>query len=311
MLTVGVVVEPLPSLDPYKDSTLLLMQSALERGYKVLTWQSEQMSVVGGKVLASAEVVTKVHLDQTPSITTMDTKTVNLEQCDLILFRKDPPFNMAYQYATYMLDLLEQQGVRVINKPSSVRDCNEKLFILQFSDAITDTVVSAQTDVIREFLDKHGDIIIKPLDGMGGAGIYRLRQNDPNITVILQHLTNNGTLCIMAQRYLPAIKNGDHRVLLLDGEPMPYTVARIAKLGETRANLVAGGHVEVRPLTDRQRELAQIIGPECKKRGLVIVGLDVIGDYVTEINITSPTCMRELLRETGVNYADALFAKYG
>ena len=224
---------------------------------------------------------------------------------DIVFLRKDPPFNMGYVYATYLLEMLEQEGVRVINRPGSVRNANEKLFILQFPEAIADTLVTADSGLIREFLFRHQDIILKPLDGMGGAGIYRLKSNDPNINVIIEQMTHHG-VHIMAQRYLPEIKEGDHRVLLLNGKPMSHAVARLAQSGETRANLAAGGRAEVRPLTGRQIELANMIGPACLELGLMIVGLDIIGDYVTEINVTCPTCMRELLDQVGVNYAAEL-----
>ena len=268
------------------------------------------MSVINGRVQAPVVPVTAIDFKSTPVYQCCDTSVMHLDHCDLILFRKDPPFNMAYIYATYFLEMLEKQGVKVVNRPASVRGFNEKLGILQFPDAITDTVVTADIDVVRAFHQQHEDIIVKPLDGMGGSGIYRLPKNDPNVTVIVDQLSAGGQLPLMVQRYLPEIKQGDHRILLLNGEPMPYAVARLAKQGETRANLAAGGHAEVRPITDRQRALAEMIGSTCRSLGLVIVGLDVIGDYVTEINVTCPTCMRELVNDTGINYADAFFDSF-
>ena len=308
--TIGVVVDPLSQLHAKKDSTLLLMQAALERGYRVLTWQAEDMSAINGRVQASVVSVTSINFNQSPVCECGDSNVIHLDQCDLILFRKDPPFNMAYIYATYFLEMLEKQGVRVVNRPASVRGFNEKLSILQFPDAITDTVVTADVEVVKAFHQQHEDIIVKPLDGMGGSGIYRLPKHDPNVSVIVDQLSSGGQLPLMVQRYLPEIKQGDHRVLLLNGEPMPYVVARLAKQGETRANLAAGGHAEVRPISDRQKALAEMIGPTCRDLGLVIVGLDVIGDYVTEINVTCPTCMRELVSDTGINYADAFFDSF-
>ena len=217
-----------------------------------------------------------------------------LAELDVILMRKDPPFNSEYVYATYLLELAEKAGTLVVNRPQSLRDCNEKFFATQFPQCTPPTLVSRRSDILRQFAAEHRDIILKPLDEMGGASIFRHREGDPNLSVMLEVLTEHGSRQIMAQRYIPAIKDGDKRILMIDGEPVPYCLARIPAAGETRGNLAAGGRGVAQPLSERDREIASIVGPELRARGLLFVGLDVIGDYLTEINITSPTCIREI-----------------
>ena len=217
-----------------------------------------------------------------------------LAELDVILMRKDPPFNSEYVYATYLLELAEQAGTLVVNRPQSLRDCNEKFFATRFPQCTPPTLVSRRSDILRDFARSQRDIILKPLDEMGGASIFRHREGDPNLSVILEVLTDHGRRQIMAQRYIPAIAEGDKRILMIDGEPVPYCLARIPAAGETRGNLAAGGRGVAQPLSDRDREIAAIVGPELRRRGLLFVGLDVIGDFLTEINITSPTCIREI-----------------
>jgi glutathione synthase len=236
-----------------------------------------------------------------------------LADLDVILMRKDPPFNSEYVYATYLLELAEKAGTLVVNRPQSLRDCNEKFFATQFPQCTPPTLVSRRSDILREFANEHRDIILKPLDEMGGASIFRHREGDPNLSVILEVLTEHGSRQIMAQRYIPAIKDGDKRILMIDGEPIPYCLARIPAAGETRGNLAAGGRGVAQPLSDRDREIAAIVGPQLRERGLLFVGLDVIGDYLTEINITSPTCIREIDNafdtRIGEHLMDAIAAK--
>ena len=208
--------------------------------------------------------------------------------------RKDPPFDNEFLYATHILEAAERAGAFVVNRAASLRDCNEKLFATQFPQCAPEHVVTRRADILRAFAKKHRDVILKPLDGMGGSMIFRIQENDPNLSVIIETLTQFGQQQIMAQRYLPEIKDGDKRILMIDGEPVPYCLARIPQQGETRGNLAAGGRGEARPLTERDRWIAQQVGPSLRERGLVFVGLDVIGDYLTEINVTSPTCIREI-----------------
>ncbi|MBP3858275.1 MAG: glutathione synthase, partial [Pseudomonas sp.] len=224
-----------------------------------------------------------------------------LSDLDVILMRKDPPFDMEFVYSTYLLEQAERDGVLIVNKPQSLRDCNEKLFATQFTQCTPPTVVSRRADVLREFAALHGDVILKPLDGMGGTSIFRHRVGDPNLSVILETLTNNGTQQIMAQGYLPAIKDGDKRILMIDGEPVDYCLARIPAQGETRGNLAAGGRGEARPLSEKDRWIAAQVGPTLREKGLLFVGLDVIGEHLTEINVTSPTCIREIDNAFGTN----------
>ena len=217
--------------------------------------------------------------------------------------RKDPPFDSEYLYATHLLEHAERNGARVFNKPRALRDYNEKLAILRFAQFTTPTLVTSQSDAIRAFLAEHRDVILKPLDGMGGAGIFRLREDDPNIGAILETQTLNGAVTVMVQRYLPAIVDGDKRVLLIAGKPVDWCLARIPKQGETRGNLAAGGTGVARPLSARDREIAETLGPQLVADGLLLVGLDVIGENLTEVNVTSPTCFQEITAQSGINVA--------
>jgi glutathione synthase len=221
-------------------------------------------------------------------------QTIVLSELDAILMRKDPPFDTEYIYATYILERAEEKGTLIVNKPQSLRDCNEKLFTAWFPELTPTTIVTRKAKRIREFQDEHGDIILKPLDGMGGASIFRVKQGDPNVSVIIEALTNHGEYYAMGQTFVPDISNGDKRILIVDGEPMPYCLARIPAKGETRGNLAAGGRGEPRPLSETDLKIANAVAPTLKEKGLIFVGLDVIGDKLTEINVTSPTCIREI-----------------
>jgi glutathione synthase len=220
--------------------------------------------------------------------------------------RKDPPFDMDYIYTTYLLEKAEERGVLVVNRPASLRDCNEKLFTAWFPQCCTPTLVTSDRERILSFMDRHKDIILKPLDGMGGSSIFRVRQADPNANVIIETLTSHGRRLTMAQRFVPEISQGDKRILMVDGEPVPYALARIPKPGETRGNLAAGGTGQGLPLSDQDRWIALQVGPSLRQRGILFAGLDVIGDYLTEINITSPTCIRELDSQFGLNISAQL-----
>jgi glutathione synthase len=219
---------------------------------------------------------------------------VALGELPAILMRKDPPFDLEYITATYILDRAEHAGCRVVNAPRALRDCNEKFFIAQFPQCTPPTLFARDDSALRAFHAEHGDVILKPIDGMGGSGVFHVDPSGRNLGAIIEQLTFNGTRSIVAQKYLPAIKDGDKRILMIDGEPVPYCLARLPKDGETRANLAAGGRGEARPLTERDRWIAAQVGPNLRERGLLFVGLDVIGDYLTEINVTSPTCAREI-----------------
>jgi len=231
---------------------------------------------------------------------------IAVETLDAVLMRKDPPFDTEYIYATYMLERAEVAGTLIVNKPQSLRDCNEKLFTAWFPELTAKTLVTRKSEQIRAFHQEEKDVIIKPLDGMGGSSIFRINEKDPNVGVIIETLTNHGTQYAMVQEFMPAIKDGDKRILIVNGEPMPYCLARIPAKGETRGNLAAGGRGEARPLTASDRIIAETIAPELKKRGLYFVGLDVIGDKVTEINVTSPTCIREIEAAYPINISGKL-----
>jgi glutathione synthase len=226
-----------------------------------------------------------------------------LAEFDAVVMRKDPPFDMEYVYSTYLLELAQRKGARVFNHPRAIRDNNEKMAIARFPQFTAPTIVTRHESLIREFLAEHGDIILKPLDGMGGTSIFRLHRNDHNIGVVIETLTHYGRRTIMAQRYIPEIVHGDKRVLIIDGSPVPYCLARIPKEGETRGNLAAGGRGVARPLSARDEEIATTLGPILAAEGLLLVGLDVIGDYLTEVNVTSPTCFQEITEQTGFNVA--------
>ena len=225
---------------------------------------------------------------------------------DLVFMRKDPPFDMNYIYTTYLLEQAETFGTLVVNKPASLRDCNEKFFTTTFPELLPPQIVASQISALMEFHTEHEDVVFKPLDGMGGKGIFRVQRDDPNVNVILETLTQNERTAIVGQRFLPEIRDGDKRILLIDGEPVPYCLARIPKSGETRGNLAAGGTGVVQPLTTRDREIAEAVAPELRRRGLVFTGIDVIGDWLTEVNVTCPTCIRELDRETDLDIAMSL-----
>lgn len=304
-LRVAVVMDPIASVSYKKDSTLAMLWAAAARGHELFYLEVTDLSLRDGQVLGRLAPL-QVFQDPTRWFALGEAVVRPLSEVDVILMRKDPPFDMNFIYATYLLERAEQAGVLVVNKPQSLRDCNEKLFATQFADCMVPTLVSARADALRAFIVEHQDVIVKPLDGMGGTGIFRLQAGGPNIGATLETLTLNGTQPIMAQRYIPEIVDGDKRVLMIDGEPVPYVLARIPQGDEIRGNLAAGGRGEARPLNDDERRIAARVGPELKKRGLLFVGLDVIGRYLTEVNVTSPTCIREIDAAYGVGIADQL-----
>jgi glutathione synthase len=295
-----VIADPLATFKTYKDSTFAMMREAARRGHRLFSMEAREMVVRERTVLGLAAEVTLKAPDADPHdwFEATGQTLAPLSGFDIVLMRKDPPFDNEYLYATHLLELAERQGARVVNRPQAIRDFNEKLAVARFPQFAPPTLVTSLEPVLRDFLAEHGDVIFKPLDGMGGSGIFRVRTDDPNIGVIIETITDHGRRTIMAQRYLPEIRDGDKRVLLIDGVPASHVLARIPKAGETRGNLAAGGTGVARPLTARDREIAETVGPVLRDLGLTLVGLDVIGTHLTEINVTSPTGMQEIAQQT-------------
>lgn len=305
-MKLAMIMDPIESVKPHKDTSFRLLLEAQARQYEMYYLTLDDLSLVGGEPVGRARTVQVV--DQASDFYTLgQPETMNLGEFDVILMRKDPPFDNEFLYATYLLDLAERRGALVVNKPQSLRDCNEKLYTAWFPELTPPTIVTRQAELIRAFHQEHQDIILKPLDGMGGASIFRVDSSGNNLGVIIETLTQHGTQYTMVQRYLPEIVDGDKRILIIDGEPMPYALARIPSQGETRGNLAAGGTGRPQPLSESDWELARRVGPELKRRGLTIVGLDVIGSHVTEINVTSPTCVREIEAAYEINIAQKVF----
>lgn len=294
--SLGVIMDPIASITPKKDTTLALLLAAQERGWSLWYMEQSDLALIDGVAVARQSPLQVFDsLDQWYSKGEAEERP--LAELDCILMRKDPPFDSEYVYTTYLLEAAEKQGVLVANRPQSLRDCNEKIFATQFPQCTPPVLVSRDAERLKAFHKVHDDVIYKPLDGMGGTGIFRVRGGDSNLSVIIETLTEFGSRSIMAQRYIPEIKAGDKRILMIDGEPVPYCLARVPAAGELRGNLAAGGSGIVQPLSDRDRWIADQVAPSLKQRGLFFVGLDVIGDYLTEINVTSPTCAREIDRE--------------
>ncbi len=304
-MKIAFVVDPLDDFKIYKDSTYAMMREAAARKHELHVLQQGDLVWSNGIVTGHARLLYLTgnqqdwyHVDAP--------RAVPLKNFDAVLMRKDPPFDMEYVYSTYLLELAQAQGARVFNDPRAIRDCNEKLAIARFAQFTAPTLVTRHAGLIREFLAAYGDIILKPLDGMGGTSVFRVHSKDPNLSVIVETVTHYGRRTIMAQRYIPEIANGDKRILLIGGKPVPYALARIPQPGETRGNLAAGGTGVARELTPRDREIAEALAPPLYAQGLLLVGLDVIGDYLTEVNVTSPTCFQEITEQTGFNVAGML-----
>ncbi|MEY4729517.1 MAG: hypothetical protein RL020_675 [Pseudomonadota bacterium] len=301
-MKIGIILDPLESIKTYKDSTYAMMREAATRGHEIHVIQQQDVVLANGAVTGFACKLSLLN-DEVDWYKITPPQPTPLKNFDTVLMRKDPPFDMEYIYSTYLLELAEQQGARIFNRPSAIRDFNEKLSTAKFPQFTPPTLVTRQAELLRAFIIEHEDAILKPLDGMGGTGIFRLHKDDHNINVIIETLTQLGTRTIMAQRYIPEISKGDKRILVIDGKPADYALARIPKDGETRGNLAAGGKGVAQKLSARDREIAESIGPTLRDEGLMLVGLDVIGDYLTEINVTSPTCMQEIFQQTGYNVA--------
>jgi glutathione synthase len=297
------IVDPLDEFKLYKDSTYAMMREAAKRGHELHALHQQDLAWRKSGVTGNASRLHLTGQENEAWYVLEPAVEQPLTAFDAVLMRKDPPFDMEYVYTTYLLELAEAQGARIVNRPRAIRDHNEKMAIARFPQFTAPTLVTRRETLIREFITEHGDAILKPLHGMGGASIFRVRHDDPNLSVIIETLTLLGAQTIMAQRYIPEIRDGDKRVLLIGGKPVPFALARIPKAGETRGNLAAGGTGVARPLTARDREIAETLAPQLFSDGLTLVGLDVIGDYLTEVNVTSPTCFVEITEQTGFNVA--------
>lgn len=307
MARVGFIMDPIAQITPHKDTSFRLALEAQARGHDLLYFELSDLYIEDGTPLGSARSLQVA--DQAEDFYTLGERhRVELGDVDILIMRKDPPFDMEFVYATHILDLAKRDGALVANRPQSLRDCGEKLYTAWFPELIPATLVTRSEQQIRDFHKKHQDIILKPLDGMGGASIFRVSAEGNNLGVIIETLTNHGQQYAMVQEYLPAIKDGDKRILLINGEAAPYALARIPTAGETRGNLAAGGSGRPQPLSESDWALARAVGPELKAKGLYLVGLDVIGDRITEINVTSPTCMREIENHYNINIAADFFA---
>jgi len=295
------ILDPLDELKAYKDTSVAMMRAAQARGHQVFACEQADLHA-RGRVQASARRLSLADNDE-DWYRAHERAGAPLAEFDAVLMRKDPPFDMEYLTSVWLLSQAEREGARVFNNPAAVRDHNEKLGILEFPQFIAPTLATRDPAAVHAFIDEQRDVILKRLDGMGGESIFRVKADDPNRNVIIETMTQQGSRSAMAQRYLPAIKDGDKRVLLIDGKPVPFALARMAKPGESRANLAAGGRGVAQPLSARDREIAAAVGPVLAARGLLLVGLDVIGEHLTEVNVTSPTCFREIQDQTGFDVA--------
>lgn len=305
-MRVLVIMDPIQNVNLKKDSTMAMLWAASRRAHQLSYALQTDLYLYEGHAYVMASDV-QVFEHQQPYYQLGDPIAQRIADFDVVLMRKDPPFDMNFVYSTYILEQAEREGAWVVNRAQSLRDCNEKLFATQFSHLQVPTLVTSSQTLIRQFITQHQDVIVKPLDGMGGTGIFRLSHDSANIGATLELLTQYGQQPIMAQRYIPAIKEGDKRILMIDGHAVPYCLARIPQQGETRGNLAAGGRGEARPLTEQDKKIAAQVGPVLRAKGLMFVGLDVIGEYITEINVTSPTCIREIDAQFGTSIADDLF----
>lgn len=301
----GVVMDPIATIKPYKDSTFAMLLAAQARSWPLWYAELRDLSQRGDRCHATLRSL-EVRDDRRDWYSLGPARTVPLDELPVVLMRKDPPVDMEYIHATQLLELAERRGTLVVNRPAALRDLNEKLSIALFPECCVPTLVTRDTDELKGFVREQGDVILKPLDAMGGASVFRLREGDPNTNVVIETLTALGQRYAMAQRYIPEIRDGDKRILLVDGEPVPYALARIPMAGETRGNLAAGGTGKGVALSERDRWIADRVGPMLRERGVLFAGIDVIGAYLTEVNITSPTCIRELDAQFGLDIAGQL-----
>ena len=301
-IKLGIVMDPIHNINYKKDSSLAMLWAAQDLGWNLFYMEPQHLYAEQGVGMA---LMTPLSVMRDPSnfFELGQQSAQPLGDLDVILMRKDPPFDTQFLHTTYLLSQAEDAGALIINKPQSLRDCNEKLFATQFPECCPEVLVSCDANVLKAFHAKHKDVIFKPLDGMGGASIFRARNDEPNLNVIIETLTEFGQTQTMVQRYLPAIKDGDKRILMINGEPVDHVLARIPSSGETRGNLAAGGSGVARPLTERDHWICKQVGPVLREKHIHFAGLDVIGDYLTEINVTSPTCIREIDDQTGSHIA--------
>ncbi len=289
----GVIMDPLDTIHPEKDTTLALLTEASRRGFALYYIELNALFLQYGIAWGNCRAL-ELHFDKNPWYSLAAPVSTPLDQFDVLLMRKDPPVNLQYFYSTHILEHAESNGVLIVNKPQSLRDANEKLFATWFPQCMPPTLVSASRTLLKNFVETHQCVVFKPLDSMGGHNVFKCERDDPNLTMIIDFLTQKESLYVMAQRFVPEISEGDKRIFLIDGKPIPYALARIPAPKEFRGNLAAGGHGEGRELTERDRWICAQIGPVLREKGLIFVGIDVIGEYLTEINVTSPTCVKEL-----------------
>ena len=306
LLTIGVLMDPINDINTLKDSTFAMMLEAQRRGHTL--YYMEQQHLYQLDSITRAKVRPVQVTDSTENWHTLGHNIdIELQELDVVLMRKDPPFDLEYIYTTHLLEQAERAGTLIVNRCSALRDYSEKLATALFPDLCPASLTSRSREDFLNFLDSHQDIIVKPLDGMGGASIFRIQQNDPNKNVILETLTNHESIFAMAQKFIPEITEGDKRILVIDGEAIPYALARIPKKGETRGNLAAGGTGIGVELSDNDYKIVETVAPLLREQGILFAGLDVIGNYLTEINITSPTCIRELDKQYKINISAKLF----
>ena len=315
MVHIAFVIDPIETLNLNKDSTLAMIRAAQQREWRIsileqsdLVWDGERVTAFIRDLRLEDGFAKSLDPAQASSqwFQCAEEEALPLGEINIVMMRKDPPFDMDYIYSTYLLERGQSEGALVVNNPRSLRDCNEKFFATAFANFQPPSLVSSREDLLLAFHRKHHDVIFKKLDGMGGVGIFRASKSDPNVRVIVETLTDDGKRQIMAQKYIPEIVDGDKRILLIDGEPLPYALARIPASGETRGNLAAGGTGVGQPLSPRDKEIAEALGPELRARGLMFVGIDVIGNYLTEVNVTCPTCIREIDASFGLDIAAML-----
>jgi glutathione synthase len=303
------ILDPLASLKAYKDTSVAMMRALHDRGHTLFALEQRDLFWDGKQTLGSARPLQLTAGDH-DWFQTGAAVVRPLQSFAAVLMRKDPPFDLEYVYSTYFLEIAEAQGALVFNRPRALRDYNEKLAIAKFAEFIVPTLVTRDAELLREFIDEHEDVILKPLDGMGGTSVFRVREDDFNRNVIVETVAHHGARTVMAQRFIPEIVEGDKRIVLIAGEPVPHALARIPKPGETRGNLAAGGRGVVQPLSPRDRQIAETVGAKLWADGMLVVGLDIIGDYLTEVNVTSPTGFVEITKQTGFDvagsFADAL-----
>ena len=302
----GVVMDPIGEIKTYKDSTFAMLLEAQRRGHSLYYMEPGDLFAKDGCVFAGMQQL-EVRDNTSDWFSLSPVGSRPLDELDIVLMRRDPPFDMNYIYATYMLELAEKAGTLIINRPQALRDANEKFFINNFPQCCVSMTISSQSKLLREFISQHGHCVVKPLDGMGGESIFQVKSADPNLNVILETITRHDSRPVMAQKYINEITEGDKRILMVNGEPVPFALARFAGEGDFRGNLAKGGSSKGVPLSERDRWICSQVAPELKKRGILFAGLDVIGEWLSEVNVTSPTCIRELDGEFGLNIAGQLF----